>query len=150
MFKLYTSRLATHSSHRVPMTTTHLFVPRKKDASNPPSPHLTNGLLFHAHVLACDVFLELAKNRLREIWDGRLPPPASRSSPSPDLPLPDFMDVIYTIQLARQHSISEVLKHALYEVLSSGEGEFCRALDGAMSGKGSPKVLSALSVARKD
>ncbi|KAM5531969.1 hypothetical protein V8D89_014369 [Ganoderma adspersum] len=117
---------------------------------NPPSAHLTNCLFFLARALACDLVLKLAKNRLRDIWDGHSPPTVSSSTSNSNSGRAHFVVAIHAMQFAREHSIPGVLKRMLYEVLSSSA--FWRALDGVMSGNVSlpREVLGALSMASKD
>ena len=51
----------------------------------------------------------------REAWDGHFRPPTASLRPSPEGE--DTIDVIYAGDLARQHSVPEVLDQDLYQVL---------------------------------
>ncbi|KAM5539241.1 hypothetical protein V8D89_007114 [Ganoderma adspersum] len=115
----------------------------------PPSLHLTNCILFLSRALSCDLILKLAKDRLREVWDGDSPP--SASSPISNLDSQHFIVAIHANQFARARTVPRVLKRALYEVLSSRA--FWRARDGARTAGKAPvhrELLGALSVAGKD
>lgn len=67
----------------------------------------------------CNLVLNLAKNRLREIWDSHSPPSASPSSSTPNPNREHPIVASHAIHLAREHSVPGVLKRMPYDMLSS-------------------------------
>ncbi|KAM5539177.1 hypothetical protein V8D89_007050 [Ganoderma adspersum] len=108
--------------------------------SSPPSQELAISLLFAADTLSCDLVIDLAKNRLSEIWDGSALP-APEGSDTEDRA---YLFAIRAIKLARRYSMPGILRHAFYELLSS------QAFWDALGPRASQSALDALRIPEED